>query len=41
MVAPMILKSNNLVKSFGGVTAINQLSLEVERGTVFGIIGPN
>jgi branched-chain amino acid transport system ATP-binding protein len=37
----MILKSNNLVKSFGGVTAINQLSLEVERGTVFGIIGPN
>jgi len=29
------------VKSFGGVTAINHLSLEVEKGTVFGIIGPN
>ncbi len=37
----MILQSNDLVKSFGGVTAINRLSLSVERGTVFGIIGPN
>ena len=37
----MILQSNDLVKSFGGVTAINHLSLEVEQGSVFGIIGPN
>jgi branched-chain amino acid transport system ATP-binding protein len=37
----MILQSNELVKSFGGVTAINRLSLTVEKGTVFGIIGPN
>ena len=37
----MILQSNDLVKSFGGVTAINHLSLGVEQGTVFGIIGPN
>jgi branched-chain amino acid transport system ATP-binding protein len=37
----MILQSQDLVKSFGGVTAINHLSLEVEKGTVFGIIGPN
>ncbi len=37
----MILQSNDLVKSFGGVTAINHLSLGVEPGTVFGIIGPN
>lgn len=37
----MILQSNDLVKSFGGVTAINHLSLTVEKGTVFGIIGPN
>jgi branched-chain amino acid transport system ATP-binding protein len=29
------------VKSFGGVTAINHLSLTIEKGTVFGIIGPN
>ncbi len=37
----MILQSNDLVKSFGGVAAINHLSLTVEKGTVFGIIGPN
>lgn len=37
----MILQSLDLVKSFGGVTAINHLSLEVEKGTIFGIIGPN
>jgi len=37
----MILQSHDLVKSFGGVTAINHLSLEVEKGTVLGIIGPN
>jgi branched-chain amino acid transport system ATP-binding protein len=37
----MILQSHDLVKSFGGVTAINHLSLEVEKGSVFGIIGPN
>ena len=37
----MILQSHDLVKSFGGVMAINHLSLQVERGSVFGIIGPN
>lgn len=37
----MILQSHDLVKSFGGVMAINHLSLEVEKGSVFGIIGPN
>ena len=37
----MILQSDDLVKSFGGVTAINHLSLTIEKGTVFGIIGPN
>jgi branched-chain amino acid transport system ATP-binding protein len=37
----MILQSHDLVKAFGGVAAINHLSLEVEKGSVFGIIGPN
>jgi branched-chain amino acid transport system ATP-binding protein len=37
----MILQSHDLVKTFGGVAAINHLSLEVEKGSVFGIIGPN
>jgi branched-chain amino acid transport system ATP-binding protein len=37
----MILESQELKKSFGGLKAINHLSLSVEKGTVFGIIGPN
>lgn len=37
----MILESLNLTKSFGGVTAIDHLSLSVEKGEVFGLIGPN
>jgi branched-chain amino acid transport system ATP-binding protein len=37
----MILQSHDLVKSFGGVTAINHLSVTVEKGMVLGIIGPN
>lgn len=37
----MLLESCDLTKSFGGLVAVNQLSLTVERGTVLGIIGPN
>lgn len=36
-----ILETKNIKKSFGGVTAINDLSLRVEKGMIFGIIGPN
>jgi branched-chain amino acid transport system ATP-binding protein len=37
----MMLESNDLTKAFGGVVAIHHLSLKVEKGTIFGIIGPN
>ncbi len=37
----MILKVDNLVKKYGAVTAVNNLSLEVHKGQVFGILGPN
>jgi len=37
----MLLQSHDLTKSFGGLVAVNQLSLEVEKGTILGIIGPN
>jgi branched-chain amino acid transport system ATP-binding protein len=37
----MILQSNDLIKSFGGVTAIDRLSLTVEEGMILGLIGPN
>ena len=36
-----LLSVSDLNKSFGGVTAVSQLTFEVEQGTIFGIIGPN
>jgi neutral amino acid transport system ATP-binding protein len=40
MVEPL-LRIHDVVKCFGGVTALNGASLEVEAGTIFGLIGPN
>lgn len=37
----MLLQAHDLVKSFGGLVAVNQLSVAVEQGTILGIIGPN
>ncbi len=36
-----ILEINLLDKSFGPVHAVNNLSLKIEKGQVFGILGPN
>jgi ABC-type multidrug transport system ATPase subunit len=36
-----ILKIENLSKHFGKLIAVNELSLEVSEGTVYGILGPN
>lgn len=36
-----VLKIENLTKQYGRITAVKNLSLEVERGNVFGILGPN
>ena len=35
------LKVSNLTKSFGGVQAVSDVSLSVERGEIVGLIGPN
>ena len=36
-----IIRVENLVKSYGGLTAIDGISFEVEEGTIFGFLGPN
>ncbi|MCB0653781.1 MAG: ATP-binding cassette domain-containing protein [Saprospiraceae bacterium] len=38
---PTILEINNLTKQFGRLTAVNHLSLNIEKGSVFGMLGPN
>ncbi len=36
-----ILKVHNITKSFGGLTAVNNLSFEILSGETVGLIGPN
>lgn len=36
-----VLSVNKLTKNFGKLCAVNQLDLEVQRGQVFGMLGPN
>jgi branched-chain amino acid transport system ATP-binding protein len=36
-----ILRISGLTKSFGAVTAVDDVSVEVPKGSVFGLIGPN
>jgi branched-chain amino acid transport system ATP-binding protein len=36
-----ILETRGLTRHFGGVTAVSDLSLSVEEGSVLGVIGPN
>jgi ABC-2 type transport system ATP-binding protein len=36
-----IIKVENLGKRFGPITAVNNVSFEVEEGTIFGFLGPN
>lgn len=35
------LKIDNLTMTFGGITAVSDLSLTVERGQIYSVIGPN
>jgi len=36
-----ILKVRNITKSFGGLTAVNDLSFDIRTGETLGLIGPN
>ena len=39
--APPVLTSSGVSKSFGGITAVDEVSIEVQPGRVHGLIGPN
>ncbi|MDA0986416.1 MAG: ATP-binding cassette domain-containing protein [Bacteroidetes bacterium] len=36
-----MIVAQNLVKTFEGITAVNNLSFNVKRGEIFGLLGPN
>ena len=36
-----ILETHEIVKNFGGLTAVNHVSVTVEKGEIVGLIGPN
>jgi branched-chain amino acid transport system ATP-binding protein len=36
-----ILKTHEIVKNFGGLTAVNHVSVKIEEGEIVGLIGPN
>ena len=38
---PALLSAQHLCKSFGGIHAVNDVSLEVAKGSITGLIGPN
>ncbi len=37
----IVIEAQNLVKKFGDFTAVDDVSFEVPRGSVFGLLGPN
>ena len=37
----IIIRTSELVKQYGGVTAVDHLNLEIHKGEVFGLLGPN
>ena len=39
--AGLILETKDVVKRFGGLTAVNRLSFSMEKGRIYSIIGPN
>ena len=37
----MLLEVKGVTKKFGGLTAVDNFSIEIEQGTITGLIGPN
>jgi ABC-2 type transport system ATP-binding protein len=38
---PDVVETHRLTKAFGGITAVEGLTFEIPRGTIFGLIGPS
>lgn len=36
-----VLHTESVTKNFGGLTAVNQVSMDVRQGQIYGLIGPN
>ena len=39
--ADMLFTAEGVTKRFGGVTALDNVSMQIPRGSIFGLIGPN
>ncbi len=39
--SPAVIHVNHITKRYGGVTALQELTLEVPAGSIFGLLGPN
>lgn len=37
----VLLRTENLARRFGGITAVNNCSIQVKKGSITGLIGPN
>ena len=37
----MILRAENIAKSYGGRQVVKEISLEVKQGEIIGLLGPN
>lgn len=37
----VIIRTQGLTKCYGAKTAVSDLSLEISRGEIFGLLGPN
>ena len=38
---PNVIEVENLIKNYGGITAVNDISFAVDQGEFFGLLGPN
>jgi len=39
--SPITIQVKDLIKKFGGFTAVNKISFEVKKGEIYGFLGPN